>query len=343
MHTHLEEGVIRGIQKDADETFAAWSIKKQARVRTFTPEAIKASIGLTIKELLAEGITTVVDNSRLGYSSELLKNESIRSKVISEMHDESISPEQTEISSVLDLLDNSYAGAGPYSIHSLSPESHNQLCEHINSQDKLWISHIAESAEELQAFSEMKGDLFFQITRRRPWSYGECTQGSMDYAKRAEVIPNGGICVHCNYVNGFELEYLVSKNVSVVICFSYTRFLGHKDFPLDVARNRGVNICLGTEGIAAAGLISLFDELFHLKNAYPHITAFEMLKWVTINPARALKMEDQLGSLTPGKFADMIAVKFAHDSTADLLEELLMEEPEVVMVMVDGDEVIVNY
>ena len=82
--------------------------------------------------------------------------------------------------------------------------------------------------------------------------------------------------------------------------------------------------------------------VFWLK-AYPHISASEMLKWVTINPAKALRMEQQIGSLREGKLADIIAVRFAYDSTGDPLEELLMADPEIIAVIIDGEEIVSNY
>jgi hypothetical protein len=54
-------------------------------------------------------------------------------------------------------------------------------------------------------------------------------------------------------------------------------------------------------------------------------------------------MSGRLGVLSPGAFADMIGVSFAHDTGADMLEELLVEEPAVRFVAVNGEEVIVDY
>ena len=347
MHTHLEEGVVRGIQKDPEETFAAWSAKRHARVRQATPDTISSSIRLGIREHLAQGITTVVDSSRLGFSREVLEKESIRSWIIEELHPEDLTSECNALQTILnqDLHENGRIGSGmgPHAIFSLSPESHQLLINHTKCKDMIWASHLAESAEELQAFSERRGDLYFQITRKRNWLYGETTMGSMNYALGADLIPEEGICFHCNYVNGAELDYLASKKVHIVLCHIYTQLLGHKAFPLDAALNRKMQICLGTEGISSPGFMSLFEELFSLRNAYSHIPASEMLRWVTINPARALKMEKQLGSISPGKIADIIAVRFAHDPGEELLEELLLEEPEIAMVVIDGEEVVVNY
>jgi imidazolonepropionase-like amidohydrolase len=90
-------------------------------------------------------------------------------------------------------------------------------------------------------------------------------------------------------------------------------------------------------------VFNLFDDLYSLKNAYPHIPASEMLEWVTINPAIALKMENEIGSITPGKLADIIAVRFSYDPSKDPLEELLMAEPLIAVAIVNGEEIISNY
>ncbi len=347
MHIHLEDSVLRGAKKDTDETFTTWDIKSRARIRQASPDAVKTSIRLKIRELLAQGITTVVDNSRLGYSYDILKDEEIRSFVISEINVDDPVQEleilEKAIKSLPPATSKIKTGIGPHGIYSLSKTAHQRLLSFVAQNDLLWASHIAESAEELQAFSEKRGDLYFQLTRKQPWPYNEASMGSMNYALKNDLIPDGGICVHCNYVNGSELESLARKNVPVVVCHSYTQELGHKGFPIDVARNRNVLICLGTEGIAAPGFVSLFDELFWLKKSYPHISAKEMLKWVTINPAKALKMEQQIGSLRQGKLADIIAVRFACDPSKDPLEELLMADPEIITVIINGEEIVANY
>jgi imidazolonepropionase-like amidohydrolase len=119
--------------------------------------------------------------------------------------------------------------------------------------------------------------------------------------------------------------------------------MGHKQLPIDVVMKRNVRLCIGTEGDSVPGALNLFDELFMLKQQYPHIPSHEMVKWVTQNPADALGVGDRLGSISEGKYADIIGVRFAYDESRNVLDEMLMSDIEIVMVMVDGQEVIVNY
>ena len=347
MHTHCEECTLRGSVKSADETFAAFTAKRNSRVRQAGKERIIAGIRLLVRELLADGTTTILDSSSLGYSSSVLAKEPLRAWVVHEANaidplaDEAIAGEIRKQTA----QDHKRIGRaiGPHALYSLSPASQRRLIEIAAHEKWLWASHVAESAEELQAFSERRGDLYFFITRKKPWFFGETTMGSMNAALSANLIPHGGICFHCNYVSSHELSLLAAKRAVVVHCSRYSEEVGHKRFPLEVALNRRLLFCLGTEGIAPAGGMDLLDELFALKCAYPHIAAAEMLQWITRNPAVALKMGNALGSLTPGKLADLIAVRFTHDPKEDILEELILADVEMALVMVNGQEVIADY
>ena len=346
MHIHLDEGVVRGIPKDPEETFASWIAKKNSRLKQSSDEVQRATIRLGARELLSHGITTVVDSSRSGMSATVLRTEPIRLCVIHEVHPDDGAQEETVINTLetrIALNEKSdFTGVGPYALFSLSPSHHRDIIDLASQKKLLWASHLAESSEELQAFSEQTGDLFFHITRKKAWPFGK-TRGPMNTALANDLVPDNAVLFHCNYANGRELEQLAAKNVSIVQCFQYTSALGHKMFPLDVARHRGISLCVGTESIVYSESMDLLDELYLAKRNYPHIPASEMIRWVTCNAARALGAGDRLGSLDEGKLADIIGVHIQHDSGDDLLEQLILGESEVRLVIVNGEEVIADY
>ncbi|HEX2956851.1 MAG TPA: amidohydrolase family protein, partial [Chitinispirillaceae bacterium] len=105
MHTHLEDAVLGGMSKRSDETFVAWSAKKHTKINQCLKEQICASTRLAVRELLSNGVTTVVDSSRTGYTEEVLQEESIRAWIINEFHpvDASLESEQC-ITKVSDLI-----------------------------------------------------------------------------------------------------------------------------------------------------------------------------------------------------------------------------------------------
>jgi 5-methylthioadenosine/S-adenosylhomocysteine deaminase len=343
MHTHLEESPIRSYRKEPGEGFAAWSSKKYSRMRRLTSEQICNGIRLCALEMLSQGITTVVDCTRTGLSAPVLAGEPIRSVIIQEIADEIFRSEG--IGSVSKWLDGGPAfryGLSPHTLYSMPTRAHRSLIEYTYDSGCLWACHVAESADELQAFCEHGGDFFFNLTRKKPWPASGSRMSPVQYALAENLIPSNAILFHCNYVTSYEMELLAAKRAFITLCVKYGTNMEHKSFPLEVARNRGIQICLGTEGMVAAGATNLFDDLFCLKMAYPHIPAAEMLRWVTKNPAAALKASDKLGSVTPGKYADIIGVRFLCDPGENILETLLISDPTVAFVMVNGEEIIVD-
>ena len=347
IHTHLEENALRDMPKAEQETFASWITKRATRLRQIPDAGVENAVRLGARELLSHGITTVADSSRRGISPRVLAAEPVRSYVFHEAHPESVDEEEKLVSLLSTRIGKpaggQRAGTGPYALYSLSPQAHALLAEFGRRNGYLWASHVAESAEELQAFSDQTGDLYFHITRKKAWPFGRVTQGSMDYALAKNLIPPNAICFHCNYVNGRELEQLAALQAAVVLCFQYSLEAGHKAFPLDVAMKRGALICAATESLSCERSMNLFDELFCARQQYPHVPAAEMLKWITVNPAAALGAAGELGSIAAGMRADIIGVRFPQKPGSALLDELIMGEPEVRLVIVNGEEIIADY
>ncbi|MDD5674469.1 MAG: amidohydrolase family protein [Chitinivibrionales bacterium] len=349
MHTHLEEGVVRGIAPQSDETFASWSAKKNSRLRQAGAAAVRHALELGVRECLAGGTTTVVDSNRIGIAPGILSRQPIRSCAIHEIPALEENPDIALIASLKERIacagnsPRQTTGVGPYALFSLTPDELRTCQAFAARHGYRWASHISESAEELQAFSEQSGDLYFQITRKQAWPYGKTERGSLPFALENNLIPAGAICFHCNYAGGAELSALAERRCAIVLCLQYNQELGHKPFALESALNRGAAICLGTESIADSPSVNLFDELYTARRLYAHIPAAVLLSWVGANPARALGMQDVLGALSPGFKADFIGVRFAHGAGEDPLEALLNEQPEVRLVVVDGEEIIVNY
>ncbi|HUI91257.1 MAG TPA: amidohydrolase family protein [Chitinivibrionales bacterium] len=347
IHTHLEENALRDLPKAEEETFASWIAKRATRLRQVPDAGIENAVRLGGRELLSHGITTAADSSRRGISPRVLAAEPLHSFVFHEAHPESVDEEEKLVPSLSARIGkpakSGRTGAGPYALYSLSPKAHASLAEFGRRHGYLWSCHVAESAEELQAFSDQTGDLYFHITRKKAWPFGKVTQGSMDFALANNLIPPNAICFHCNYVNGRELERLAELQAAAVLCFQYSQEAGHKAFPLDVAMKRGVLICAATESLSCERSGNLFDELFCARQKYPHVPAAEMLRWITVNPARALGVEEELGAIAPGMTADIVGVRFPQKPGNALLDELILGEPEVRLVIVNGEEIIADY
>jgi imidazolonepropionase-like amidohydrolase len=81
--------------------------------------------------------------------------------------------------------------------------------------------------------------------------------------------------------------------------------------------------------------LSLLAELRRLQKTEPWLEATELLQTVTVNAARALRRENQLGRITPGALADLIAIPFS-GIVETLHEEVVAFAEPIPWMMIDG-------
>ncbi|QQR94699.1 MAG: amidohydrolase family protein [Bacteroidota bacterium] len=69
------------------------------------------------------------------------------------------------------------------------------------------------------------------------------------------------------------------------------------------------NILIGTDSLASNDQLSILSELKIITNKFPQITLHQLLTWSTINGAKALKMDNELGTLEKGKKPGLVLIE----------------------------------
>jgi 5-methylthioadenosine/S-adenosylhomocysteine deaminase len=133
--------------------------------------------------------------------------------------------------------------------------------------------------------------------------------------RRLGVLGPGLIAVHAVHLEKHEIELLASHSCSVAHCPSSNLKLASGFAPVEALRKAGVNVCLGTDGAASNNRLDLLQEMRTAAllakavardaEALPEHAA---LRAATLAGARALGLEDRIGSIEPGKAADLTAV-----------------------------------
>lgn len=115
--------------------------------------------------------------------------------------------------------------------------------------------------------------------------------------------------VHMTQLIETDIESAVRSGMSVVHCPQSNLKLGNGVCPVPVLIERGVNVALGTDGAASNNDLDMLDELRTAALlAGTKITAHQWLKIATLNGARALNLSDAIGTITPGKWADLVCI-----------------------------------
>lgn len=123
------------------------------------------------------------------------------------------------------------------------------------------------------------------------------------------------IIAHCNWLDESELDLMAANDVRIAHCPVSNVKLGGGTLKLKEIQNKNIKVALGTDGSISNNSLSMFETMkfgsLLQKNLYMDATALDanqVLRMATIDGARVLGLEDQIGSLEVGKRADIVTV-----------------------------------
>lgn len=129
------------------------------------------------------------------------------------------------------------------------------------------------------------------------------------------VLGENLIGVHAVHLDDNDIELLARHGCSVAHCPTSNMKLGSGIAPITRLLSAGVRVGLGTDGAASNNRVDLLQEMRHaalLAKVSTHdaaaLPAHDVLHMATLGGAQALGLGAQIGSITPGKFADLCAV-----------------------------------
>lgn len=233
-------------------------------------------------------------------------------------------------------------GLSPHAPYSTVPELF-QLSARV-ARERRWrvTTHLAESLPEFEMFSRRRGDLYQWLRLQRDVS--DCGAGSpVQHAARNGLLGPNLLAVHVNYLADGDAELLAKRQTHVVHCPRSHAYFKHQRFPARELAVAGVNLCLGTDSLVSVlkkrgqrPRLSMFDEMRALTATEPELAPRDILRMATVNGAAALGLRGQIGVLTPGAFADLIAVPYA-GKPEHVYEALTRFQGNVQASMIDGE------
>jgi len=193
------------------------------------------------------------------------------------------------------LISTSFAPHAPYSVGDAALH---RIAEISEKRDMRVHMHVLESSWEIS-----------ESLRR----HGKPTLERLD---SIGLMNERLLAVHMTQLNGTDLDALSKAAVNVIHCPESNLKLGNGICPVARLLDHDVNLALGTDGAASNNNLDLLAESRSaalLAKGYSGdpcaLNAFQTLELLTINAAKSLGQEQQLGSVEAGKLADLCAIR----------------------------------
>jgi cytosine/adenosine deaminase-related metal-dependent hydrolase len=343
-HCHLDYTTMRHALAPS-RSFADWVRRLNALKRSLDSDDYLNAIARGFAELKRWGTTTVCNIEAFPELMPRMPPAPIRTWWFYEMIDirHRITTDDVVAGALMFFHheDDAIGGFGlsPHAPYTASTRLYHLAKECAATMQMPLMTHVAESSEELAMFRDGHGALYdFMRSLKRPM--GDCGLNSpFAHLWRSGAVDAQWLLTHMNELT--EDDFAILANLPrgaaphIVHCPGSHRYFGHSEFPYRKLHELGVNICVGTDSLASTDSLSLLNELRRLHAAQSWLTAEELLRTITVNPARALRRESSLGRIAPGAFADLIAVPTC-GKVETVHEEIVAYAGPVSWMMIDG-------
>ena len=342
IHTHLDLTNLHNRIKPTNN-FTHWVFQLVgARIR-WKEEDYISSIGKGIRCCIEAGTTTVADIANTEYSFSVLKKSPLRKVVYKEVIDlnpdhakDVITKIQLELSGY-ESDDLFHIGISPHAPYSVSKELYQVVTRLAHQTGMPVCTHIAETQDEIEFLTKGTGNFpaFLRQLRAMPTNWQPPGLTPIQYLRETGILENHPLLIHCNYVTDEEISVIKSSEASVAFCPRSHRFFGHTHHPVQKLLDAGINIGLGTDSLASNDTLSILDEMKFLF-LYYNVSPKTLLTMATVNGAKALGLESQIGQIKENFEADLCGIRLPDGHQKGVYNQLLDAGSKNIFTMVSG-------
>jgi cytosine/adenosine deaminase-related metal-dependent hydrolase len=343
-HCHLDYSTLRNaIAPQAG--FTEWVQRLNSIKRQLSPEDILDAIARGYAEAQQFGTTTVCSMAAFPDLLPRLGRAPLRTWWFYEMIDirHRITSEEL-VAGALSFFEQNPDPLVRYGLNPHAPYTASLLLYRLaracaEHSGMVLTTHVAESQEESDMFTQARGALYeFLSGLGRPMH--DCGHDTpFGWLWRNGAVCGRWLLAHLNDLAESDFALLATLSPeqlpSVVHCPGSHRYFRHPPFPFERLAALGVNLCVATDSLASTDSLALLGELRRVAEAHAGLTPEDLLRTVTLAPARALGQQGLLGCIAPGAFADLIAIPFA-GTPAEAAAACVAHPGRVPWMMLDG-------
>jgi len=318
-HTHNPMTLLRGIADDLP--LMTWLEEHIWPVegRVMGPEFIRDGVELAVAEMLRGGTTCANENyffpdviaatyKRLGFRAcvglPVIEFPSPWAKTTAEYFDRALAVHD-ELRGEK-LLTTSFVPHAPYTVSDASFERIRVLSDQLGLPVHL---HLLETAQEVEDSKRDHG--------LRP----------MQRLQKLGLVNDHLVAVHMTAASDADIAACAEAGVSVVHCPESNLKLASGFCPVEKIHGAGINVAIGTDGCASNNDLDMFGEMRTAAQLAKAVAgradafgATDTLQAATLGGAQAMGMDDRIGSIAPGKQADLAAVRMNELETLPLYD-----------------------
>ena len=312
-HVHLSQTLFRGLAEDIP--LLDWlRLKIFPFENAHNENSLKVTVQLSINELLLGGTTTMLDMGTLRYGEVVFK-EMIDSGIrgfsgkclmdVNDLYPEFQSSTPDEIKDIQSLARNFHNSEDGRIKYTFSPRFVLSCSEGLLKETKeimkdfpgsIYHTHSSESNDEIN-----------EVRKR-------FQKENIEYFNSIGVLDEHTVLAHCVHTSDNERKMLKEKNTRIAHCPSANLKLGSGIAPITQYLKAGISVTLGADGAPCNNNLSIFNEMrlasliqksLHRAEVMDAKTIFRM---ATIEGAKALHLENEVGSIELGKKADFVLI-----------------------------------
>jgi len=335
-HTHTPMWVFRGLTEDVPR--GEWLTGRLLPLeRRLGPDELRSGALAGCLELIENGVTTIAD--RYGHMDAVataVETSGLRAVVGHSLFDRSAEADLARSEALVERFGTDparsrvWAGLAPHATDSCGPELLRRVRRLADRTGARVFIHLAQSEEEVATVAAREAT------------------GCAGYLDALGLLGPEVVVAHATYLSDAEADLVGARRTAVAHCPSSNAKLEGRVAPIARMRRAGAVVGLGTDAACCNNGMDLFDEMkiAGLLNKVATddpaaLPALDILRAATSEAARALGIDHLVGTLEPGKRADVIAVRTRgahlrpwHDPVANLV--YAARGSDVTAVFVDG-------
>jgi cytosine/adenosine deaminase-related metal-dependent hydrolase len=355
VHTHPELAGMRGLLEDLP--FHQWipTLRKAKDGAPMDEHDFATAARWACAEALAAGVTTLGATEDSGAALDALREAGMRGIVYREVFAPAPERAGDALASLRHKVEEMRlretplvrVGASPHAPYTVSDDLFRLVAAWAAVDGVPLATHAAEAEVELLLVREGAGP-FAAGLRTRGIATPPRAPSTVRLLHETGVLGPRTLLIHCVLVDSGDISLITDSGAAVAHCPIANARLGHGIAPVVEMQEAGITIGLGTDSVASSNRLDMLEEARMAQLAQRArlrssgaLDPQQLLRLATLDGARALGLEREVGSLEPGKEADLCAVSLrgvhirpVHDPVAALF--MSARGCDVVMTAVQG-------